>query len=213
MGKNKGYNSMMTFIYCLIILVVLPVSIFIGARKTIDYRLNGTPVDAEVAVVTKIGRTAYVVEAIYYDDGGRLHICETVYNGIAHVGDRFTGYVLPDVPDKLYRMPALWVLIVFLMLYGGLVLTCVILLVKSFKVHRENRLLSEKGIIAKAVILNVNKRKSFVYDCFVNFTDSEGTQQTVMVTFTKSVPAPDTECSIVYCYTPGGRLIHDLIEL
>ncbi len=212
MGKNKGYRSMMTAIFCGIIVILMPVCIFLGTRKTIDCRINGTEVEAEVTAVTRIGRTRQV-EAIYYDSNGALHICETVYNGIPNVGDRFTGYTDPDDPDKLYRMPSTVLLIVFGTVYAALLLVSLISLFRSIRIHRENRLLSERGTLVKGRIVSVNRRSKFVYDCFANFTDDEGTTQTVMVTFSKSIPAPDTECSLVYYRTPKGRLICDLIEL
>ena len=212
MGKNKGYRSMMAVIFSALILIVMSVSVFLGTRKTIQYRISGTPVDAVVTMSSKIANTRYV-EAMYYDENNRPHICETVYNGIAAVGDEFTGYVLPDVPDKLYRMPPLWLVLLAGTLFGAMIIISLVVLVKNIRIHRENKMLSIHGQATHAEIVNIQRKGRFKARCYVRFRDDTQTERFAYVTFTKSIPPENGTCKVFYYITPKGKTMCDLIEL
>ena len=213
MGKNKGYKSMIAVIVSIVMIIVLPASIFIGARKTVRYRFSGTAVEAEVTAAYKVGRS-YHTEAMYTDEYGSVYIADTIYNGTPSVGDKFTGYYLPEDPYQLYRMPPAGLIVAFASVMLLIFVVCLVVLVKNIRVHRGNKLLSVYGKPVKATVLTVSRKgSSFKSDCLVSFTDENGTLQNAVVTFNKSIPVPDSECTVLYCLTKKGKLICDLIEL
>ena len=213
MGKNKGYRSMIAAMTSFLLLAVLIVSTVLGLRVVLKYRLNGILTEAEVTVAEKHGMT-YRTESSYYDENGRMHLAETTFNGVPTVGEKFEGYYLPEEPGKLYRMPHAGLIAAFASIWVILMLVCIIVFIKSIRTHRGNRLLSVHGEPVKARVLAVSRKgRSFVSNCLVSFTDGDGILQNTTVTFNKSIPAVDQECTVLYCKTKKGRLICDLIEL
>lgn len=212
MGKNKGYKSMMAIIGCVFFLIAMSVAVFLGGRKTLNYKMNGTPVEARVTQVFKVGKTE-LVESVYMSEFGFEITADTIFNGSPEVGDVFTGYVLPDEPGEVYRMPPSWLIALFCGVLGLLYILCIVIIILSARTHRHNRLLSVNGIPAKASIMQVTRVKTFVFNCLVSFTAYNGIEYTATVQFTRSVPNADGECSIIYYLTPKGKLIVDLIEL
>ena len=213
MGKNKGYKSMIAVITCIVILIALPIAIFIGARKTVNYKFNGIAVEAEVTAADKVGSTWHT-EASYIDEFGNFYLADTIYNGVPSVGEKFTGYYLPEDPYQLYRMPPTGLLIGFGAMFLTIFTASLIVLVKSIRIHRGNKMLSKYGKPVKATVLAVSRRgSSFTSDVLVGFNDENGTLQNATVTFNKSIPVPDSECTVIYYINKKGRLICDLIEL
>lgn len=211
MGKNKGPKALKTMTICAVLLIVLCVSVGIGVSKTIKYRYNGKKVSAVVTVVGVEGDPRYV-ESMYNFDG-RLRFGETIFNGDPYVAQSFEGYVLPDEPDKIYRMPdrALAIAAIILFVLIGCVL--VFLFVWSYAIYRMNKLLSLHGIHVQGEATMITKRAKFVYDCIMNFEDGEGQLQTVKVQFNKSIPIVGEKYPLLYYKTESGKLFCDLIEL
>ncbi len=212
MGKNKGYKSMISAIVCFIFMAAGAVCIFLAARTTLTYRFSGKKTVAVVTASMKGGRFRSV-EAMYYDENNRPHFCETVYNGIATVGDEFEAYIHPDDPNKLLRMPKTWLIVLFLLLFGSMFIGGLIGLILSVRTHHRITSLSKSGTTVQAEVIMINRRGDFVYDCVMNFVDLDGETQTQTVTFTKTIPAAGEKYPVVYIKTNKGKVFCELIEL
>lgn len=212
MGKNKGGKALRTMVISMLLLIVLCTGVGIGVAKTINYRMNGMKVTGIVTVVGTQDDPNYV-ESMYRAPNGLFYFCETIFNGSPYVAQSFEGYVLPNEPDKIYRMPDRNLVIVAVILFLIIDSVLIFLFVWSLAIYRINKTLSRRGIHVQGEATMITKRAEFVHDCVMNFEDEEGQLQTVKVRFTKSIPIVGNKYPLLYYKTESGKLLCDLIEL
>ena len=212
MGKNKGYNSMIGAIFSMLFMIAAVAVILIFGWEVIKYFFAGSAYDAKVTDVYGSGSGQLVMSEYTAENGSKIS-AETICKSKATAGEEFRGYVISGENGKILKMPEWWKLAAFgggfcIVFFGGL-----IGLIKNSRTHRKMRYLATKGTATEAEVTMINKRKEFVFDCYVSFTDSDGEPQTAMVTFTRSVPAAGSKYPVVYYKDAKGRLICEIIEL
>lgn len=213
MNKNKSGKALAVFFVCLVIIIVLPVSVFIGARKMMNYKLNGLKVQCEVTEVIERVNGPQQVRVVYTNENGVTLGANAVMNRRVSVGDKAEGYVLREKPFDVYVMPSGELIAVFCLIFGLVIIAAFVGLFLGLRAYREHRLLVSRGVLTKGKLLFVQETGKFVYNTQVSFRDSDGEEQIFPYVFTKVVPSQDKEYNVVYFKKKNGRVVSELIEL
>ena len=211
MGKNKAYNSMMVLIFSVIAALILNAALIFFGFKPLMYIIGGDRYDATVTVVGTEDDKNYA-EAMYQLRDGTYQYRQVLTYGSIKSGDEFKAYVLQD-EKKIFRMPPAWIVALFCGGYVILMFVLTLLIVKHRRIRHDNIMLSKNGKAVTGQVVTVTRKRAFVFDCNVTFTDDEGRSQIAFVRFNKIVPSEGGECRLMYCFDKNGRLICDTIEL
>ena len=213
MNKNRSGKALGIMFFCLLIIIVLPLSVFMGARKMINYKLNGAPVHCEVIKVEEDLNGRQQVRVKYTNKNGIELSARATMNRRVSVGDEAEGFVLPEQPFDVYVMPAPALIGVVCGIFGVLVAAAAIGFVVALKMYLDHKKLVSHGTLTKGRLLFIQETKRFVYNTQVSFRDSDGEEQIFNYVFTRVVPEPEKDYNVAYIKKKNGKVAAELIEL
>ncbi len=210
MQKPKG--GFISFIVFILFAIVLPYSIFTGGDSSDEYEQRGQLVHCTVTSVSQMGKRQYV-QGIYRDENDNLITADITANKLVSLSDELDGYVLPEKPDKVY-CPAGNGLKLAVYIFGGFfALMGWGIIIFQISIRRKHRLLFKKGIPGRAEIVENPQKCGDNYSSKMRFVTNDGREFTKEFVFTKHVPYPGNQYSIVYYVKKNGKCIADVIEL
>lgn len=210
MQKPKG--GFISFIVFILFAIVLPYSIFVGDDRSDEYEQRGKLVHCTVTSVSKMGKRQYV-QGTYRDENDDLITADITANKRVSLSDELDGYVLPEKPDKVYCPAGDGLKLAVYILGGVFALTGWGIVILQIVIRRKHRLLFKKGIPGRAEIVENPQKCGDNYSAKMRFVTNDGQEFIKEFVFTKHVPSPGNQYSIVYYVKKNGRCIADVIEL
>ena len=182
-----------------------------------EYVKNGTPVNATITEVSVIGRHHTYYGRYTNKDGDVIQAQITPNDFAVSVGDKFTGYIRDDEPEKVYCEPAL-----MLKLFGGgiigfLVFIGVLIIFVACNSKRKYDALKKNGKHTTGEVMSVQRQSDGNGDRFylvsVRFYEENGTEHLQQYIIRRSVPMIGQKYQIYYTHSKNGTLISDLLEI
>lgn len=133
----------------IMLVIVLPISVFIGKRKTVNYMVNGENVTATITDVRQNGitiKSGETVTVVYENDKGEMIYAKAITNSNDnHVGKVIVGKIIKDDPYNVYVMPSKGLNIFLYILTGLLFLMGILFLWGKGRCIRIDKLLRNHG--------------------------------------------------------------------
>lgn len=151
-----GVKAVLVFI---IFTLLIPISAFVGAKGTIDYRNNGRKVSCKVTDVFGTVKQRSVT-CVYNDENGDPITAHLTANKRVSVGDVVQGYVLPDSPDKVMVMPSTFLIVIVSLILLWLALSGAWALANYVKLVKRYDFLKIRGRETTAEIVDIKNENN-----------------------------------------------------
>ncbi len=180
-----------------------------GFSTTLDYKNNGTPVECTVESIVRIENE--FVEVSYVDDAGKTVYAQAKVNKKAYVGMQFTGYIMPQSPKEVIRMPSKTIVIIALSLASLMAFGCIFATCSNIKWRREYKILKQKGFGTQGQVVSTSRIDDNHF-AKIRFVCHNGAEFTKKFGVEKTIPYVGNTYSLIYYIKSNGKCIAALTE-
>ncbi len=189
--------------------ICIPAAFIFGYLNNLDYEKNGTAVECEVYAYETLGRHTDIWVNYTGDDGVRYEAHVENDSRKTYIGEKFTGYVMPDEPTLVYRKQDKALVGVMFAICTVCVALGIWAIVALFKGNRESKLIEANGIRGECVIVEVTMQKlgrgNLVYPAKFRYTDEFGNEHTDTHVFEMRPPELGDKYNVIYARKSNGR--------
>ena len=200
-------------IMLLLLVVGLPLGLFLGNQKAINYQMNGTDVTATVVKVEKWKVRKIIRQTVtvtYTDKDGTMITADVINPGSVSENDTIVGKILPENPKEVYLEPSLGITILVYGITGFCFLGGLLVIFGMIRSRMTNKQMAAHSKVTDAVIM---KREQIGDAIFVDvgFKDEKGIHRFASCRVPEYMNADISSCTIRYFVKSEKKTICEIV--
>ena len=200
-------------IMLLLFVVGIPLALFLGNQKMINYQTNGTDVTATVVKVEKwkvSGKFREKVTVTYLDKDGTRITAEAINPGSVSENDTIVGKVVPENPAEVFLEPSLMTSVIVYGIMGFCFLGGLLIIFGMARNRMINKQMAAHSKVTDAVIMR-REQIGDVSFVDVGFKDENGVHRFASCRVPVYMNANISTCTIRYFVKSEKKTICEIV--